>query len=105
MTPPPFSGAPSHVPRIRASQPGRSMWTRRRLHTLMTQRMEGFHFICVTNREPYIHVRQAGALRCVEPDSGVVTAMNPVLRATGGTWIAHGSGSADWETADNKGRL
>ncbi len=39
------------------------------------------------------------------PASGLVTALDPVMRAGGGTWIAHGSGSADRETADARGRL
>lgn len=83
----------------------RHQWTRKRLHSLITQRLEGFRFVCVGNREPYIHMRKGGVLRCIEPDSGVVTALGPVLRATGGTWVAHGSGSADRETADERGRL
>jgi trehalose 6-phosphate synthase len=83
----------------------RFTWTRERLHSLVTKRLEGFRFICVANREPYIHVSGPRGIRCVEPDSGVVTALDPVMRATGGTWIAHGSGSADRETADPKGRL
>ena len=83
----------------------RHQWTRKRLHSLITQRLEGFRFVCVGNREPYIHMRKGGAIRCIEPDSGVVTALGPVLRATGGTWVAHGSGTADRETADERGRL
>ena len=83
----------------------RFTWTRERLHSLITKRLEGFRFICVANREPYIHVAGPRGIRCVEPDSGVVTALDPVMRATGGTWIAHGSGSADRETADPQGRL
>ena len=77
--------------------------------------------IVVANREPYIHVRRTRPAKGVwnwlrgrkdsvgiewtRPASGLVTALDPVLRATGGTWIAHGSGSADRETADARGRL
>ncbi len=81
------------------------MWTRERLQDLVSERLAGFKFIAVANREPYIHVRSGAELRCIEPDSGVVAALDPVMRATGGTWIAHGSGSADRETADASGRL
>jgi trehalose-6-phosphate synthase len=80
------------------------MWNRERLQDLVTERLSGFKFIAVANREPYIHVRHGAELRCIEPDSGVA-ALDPVMRATGGTWIAHGSGSADRETADARGRL
>jgi trehalose-6-phosphate synthase len=81
------------------------MWTRDRLQGLLSDRLSGYKFICVANREPYIHVRTTSGIRCTEPDSGVVSALDPILRATGGTWIAHGSGSADRETSDEKGRV
>jgi trehalose 6-phosphate synthase len=67
--------------------------------------LSDYRFICVGNREPYIHVKTPTGIRCTEPDSGVVSALDPVLRATGGTWIAHGSGSADRETVDEKGHV
>jgi hypothetical protein len=34
------------------------------------------------------------------PAGGVVTAIEPVMRACSGTWIAHGSGSADAQVVD-----
>jgi trehalose 6-phosphate synthase len=80
-------------------------WSPARLHALVTERLSGFKFVAVANREPYIHVRTPDGPVCVEPDSGVVAALNPVMRASGGTWVAHGSGSADRETSDAKGRL
>ena len=76
------------------------MWNSESLHKLVETRLKGFRLICVSNREPYIHVRGPSGIRCVEPASGVVSALDPVMRATGGVWIAHGSGSADRETAD-----
>ena len=82
-----------------------SMWTRERLHSLLSDRLADYRFVCVANREPYIHVKTPSGIRCTEPDSGVVSALDPVLRATGGTWIAHGSGSADRESVDEKGRV
>ena len=48
--------------------------------------------IVVSNREPYIHVRDDDGIRCSDPASGLVTALEPVMRACSGTWIAHGSG-------------
>ena len=41
----------------------------------------------------------------MRPASGLVTALDPVMRACGGTWIAHGSGSGDREVSDAKGRV
>jgi trehalose 6-phosphate synthase len=39
------------------------------------------------------------------PASGLVTALEPILCACDGTWIAHGSAEADRETVDAKDRL
>ena len=49
----------------------------------------------MANREPYIHVRTPDGVRLQRPASGLVTALEPVMRACSGTWIAHGSGTAD----------
>jgi trehalose 6-phosphate synthase len=81
------------------------MWSRERLRVLVTDRLAGFRLVAVANREPYIHVRTPSGVTCVQPDSGVVAALDPVMRAAGGTWVAHGSGTADRDTADKKGRL
>ena len=59
----------------------------------------------VSNREPYMHQRNGKALDVVVPPSGLVTALEPVLNACDGTWIAHGSGSADAEVVDAADRL
>ncbi|MEO6928467.1 MAG: trehalose-6-phosphate synthase, partial [Casimicrobiaceae bacterium] len=56
--------------------------------------------IVVSNREPYMHMRNGDHIDVVRPASGLVTALEPVMRACSGTWIAHGSGSADRETVD-----
>jgi trehalose-6-phosphate synthase len=57
--------------------------------------------IVIANREPYIHQRKPdGQIEVVRPASGLVTALEPILRHCGGIWIGHGSGSADHETAD-----
>jgi trehalose 6-phosphate synthase len=72
---------------------------------MVSESLKDYRLICVGNREPYSHEFTPSGIRCVEPASGVVSALDPVMQATGGTWIAHGSGSADWETADAMGRL
>lgn len=62
--------------------------------------------VVVANREPYAHQwERDGSARIDRPASGVVTAIEPVLRAFGGTWIAHASGSADRAFSDHAGRL
>jgi trehalose 6-phosphate synthase len=65
----------------------------------------GNQLVVVSSREPYLHVRRDGKPHPVVPPGGVVTAIDPVLQACGGVWIAHGTGEADRETADSAGRL
>ena len=61
----------------------------------------GDQVIVVSNREPYIHERSDdGSIVVKRPASGLVTAVEPVMRACSGTWIAHGSGSADRDVVD-----
>ena len=83
-------------------------WSRARLVSLFKERLNGIRVVVVANREPYIHNRVAGSdsgVAWIRPASGVVTALDPIMRATGGVWIAHGSGSGDHETSDEHGRL
>jgi trehalose 6-phosphate synthase len=83
-------------------------WSRDRLVSLLKERLSGIRVVVVANREPYIHNRVGpigGELTWIRPASGLVTALDPIMRATGGVWVAHGSGSGDHETADDHGRL
>lgn len=82
------------------------LWTESRLRDLVHARLGVSSFFVVSNREPYIHeLNPPGPPRCVRPASGVVTALDPILRASGGTWIAHGSGKADFLAVNSKGKL
>jgi trehalose 6-phosphate synthase len=67
--------------------------------------MRGNDVIIVSNREPYIHVKTKDGIKVQHPASGLVTALEPVMRACSGTWIAHGSGNADRETVDRNDRV
>lgn len=81
-------------------------WTPRRLKHTLTQHLHGERIIVLANREPYMHDKTAdGAVRVLHPASGLVTAMEPVMRACGGIWVAHGSGSADRDTVDRNSRV
>jgi trehalose 6-phosphate synthase len=80
-------------------------WTPKSLHDLLGDALPGAEVIIVANREPYIHNRSDGAIILQTPASGLVSALEPVMRACGGTWIAHGSGTADRETVDAHDRL
>jgi trehalose-6-phosphate synthase len=62
--------------------------------------------VVIANREPYAHeFGEKGEVVVQQPASGLVTAIEPILRSCGGTWIAHASGSADRVRADAAGRV
>ncbi|MDD5617778.1 MAG: trehalose-6-phosphate synthase [Candidatus Omnitrophica bacterium] len=82
-------------------------WTEAKLRNLVLAKLGENAFCVVSNREPYMHVIEdtSGEVRCIRPASGVVTAIDPILRACGGTWIAHGSGNADRKFVNSKNKL
>jgi trehalose 6-phosphate synthase len=80
-------------------------WTPDTLREILHRELRDQDVIVVSNREPYIHVHQGNAIVVQRPASGLVTAMEPIMRACSGTWIAHGSGSADHEVVDAKNRI
>ena len=84
----------------RLREAGESSWTADRLSVQLRSRLEGSSLFVVSNREPYMHQRNGKSLEVVVPPSGLVTALEPVLNACDGTWIAHGSGNADSEVVD-----
>ena len=85
---------------------GGGRWTADRLHRVLTESLEGDGVVILANREPYIHDRApGGALSVRHPASGLVTALEPVMRACSGVWVAHGSGSADRQVVDARDRV
>ncbi len=82
-----------------------SSWTADRLAIQIQTRLEGGRLFVVSNREPYSHQRNGKELEVIVPPSGLVTALEPVLDACDGTWIAHGSGDADRDVVDAHDRL
>src|SRR6267378_4817208 len=81
-----------------------SLWTAERLRVSLRGKLRDKPLFVVSNREPYMHVfsEKDKSINVIVPASGVVTALEPVLRACNGTWIANGSGSADREIVDVK---
>ena len=81
------------------------MWTKESLTDLIESKLGGLRFILVSNRQPYMHRYVGESVECVQPVSGLTAALEPVMRASGGTWVAHGSGDADQAFVDNAGRI
>jgi alpha,alpha-trehalose-phosphate synthase [UDP-forming] len=84
----------------RLREASESMWTADRLAVQIQTRLEGSRLFVVSNREPYAHQHNGKSIDVVVPPSGLVSALEPVLNACDGTWIAHGSGDADREVVD-----
>ena len=85
-----------------------SLWTAERLRVSLSNKLQNKPLFVVSNREPYMHVYNNGnngSMQVIVPASGLVTALEPVLLASNGTWVANGSGSADREMVDARDRL
>ncbi len=90
---------------VRARDEGQIAWTPESLRAILHGELRGEDIIAVSNREPYIHQRVGNQIEVQRPASGLVTALEPIMRACSGTWIAHGSGSADRDAVDEQDRV
>jgi trehalose 6-phosphate synthase len=89
--------------RLRTS--AEAIWTPERLRVEMENLLHGKKLIVVSNREPYMHIHEGKDIKCIVPASGLITAMEPILKACSGLWIASGSGDADKETVDKHNKV
>jgi trehalose-6-phosphate synthase len=72
---------------------------------VIKEKMKDYQLFVVSNREPYIHQWKEDRIECLRPASGLTVALDPMMQACGGIWIAHGSGSADRETVDTQQKV
>jgi trehalose 6-phosphate synthase len=85
----------------RTRDESQTSWGPDALRRILRQDLKGDEVLIVSNREPYIHTRRKdNVIEIQRPASGLVTALEPIVRATSGTWIAHGAGNADRDTVD-----
>ena len=89
--------------RLRTS--AEAIWTPERLKVEMENLLQGKKMIVVSNREPYMHIHEGKEIKCIVPASGMITAMEPILKACSGLWIASGSGDADKETVNKHDKV
>jgi trehalose-6-phosphate synthase len=100
-----------HVARAAAEEEARlrdaslAQWTAERLRIAVQTKLRANRIFAVSNREPYEHAWKGNEVVCSVPPSGLVTALEPILRACDGTWIAQATGDADRQTADDSGHL
>lgn len=67
--------------------------------------LRGRQLIVVSNREPYEHRRTPLGIEVARPAGGLTAALDPVLSEAGGAWVAWGSGDADFDVTDDRGRV
>ncbi len=89
--------------RLRTS--AEAIWTPERLRVEVENLLQKKRIIVVSNREPYMHIHVGKEIKCIVPASGMITAMEPILKACSGLWIAAGTGDADKETVDKSGKV
>ncbi len=82
-----------------------AIWTPERLKVEIENLLHNRKMIVVSNREPYMHIHEGKKIKCIIPASGMITAMEPILKASGGLWIASGTGDADKETVDKNDKI
>jgi trehalose-6-phosphate synthase len=82
-----------------------AIWTPERLKVEIENLLKGKKMIVVSNREPYMHIHEGKEIKCIVPASGMITAMEPILKACSGLWIASGTGDADKETVDKNDKV
>lgn len=80
-------------------------WTPQALQQVVREHLRSPEMLVVSNREPYIHNATPQGPVMQVPASGMVTALEPIMRACSGTWVAHGSGSADRDVVDRHDRI
>lgn len=89
----------------RVRDEGQVSWTPCTLKEILHRELKGDEVLIVSNREPYQHVRRGQEFDIQFPASGLVTALEPVMRACSGTWIAHGGSDGDRATVDEHDRV
>jgi trehalose 6-phosphate synthase len=81
------------------------MSSQKTLKDLVKKKLKNHLFVVASNREPYVHTYAGEEVVCIKPASGVTTALDPILKASNGIWVAHGSGDADKSVVDPNGRI
>ncbi len=84
---------------------GEALWTEERLKQFVRNQLNDTPLFVVSNREPLIHQWRGRKIETIAPASGLVTALEPIMRACGGLWIAHGSGDADRKTVNDQDKI
>ncbi len=80
-------------------------WTKEDLRRLVQREIGTYRLVVVSNRQPYVHELVDGDLRCASPAGGLITAIDPLMQESGGTWIANSGGPGDWYAVDDRNKV
>lgn len=81
------------------------IWTKGSLQAFIKDNMTDYTFIVVSSRQPYVHVFNKGKIECQRGTGGVVSALDPIMKACNGLWVAYGNGDADNKVTDASGKI
>ena len=92
---------------VRTSRPHvRRSWTAERLRTSLAMFHRDESIVVLANREPLRHdYAPNGDVVVRRSGGGLVTALEPVIQACSGIWVAHGDGTADTVMVDDRDGL
>ncbi len=80
-------------------------WSAATLQEFVSSHLPSEQLITVSYRQPYAHCRTNAGITWSTPASGLVTAIEPIMRACRGTWVAVATSDADRAVADEQGAL
>jgi alpha,alpha-trehalose-phosphate synthase [UDP-forming] len=75
-------------------------WSAQTLYEFVRKKLPSEQLISVSYRQPYSHHKEDGKISWSTPASGLVTALEPIMKACRGTWIAVSTGDADRDVVD-----
>ena len=81
------------------------MWTKADLQQLVKREIGDCRLVVVSNRQPYVHQVVDGKVRLDVPTGGLINAIDPLMQACGGTWVAYGSGDGDRLVVESGNRI
>ena len=81
------------------------VWSKEQLGNKIKSIIGDRMLIIASNREPYVHTYKEGKIEYIRPVGGAVTALDPVMRVSKGTWVAYGSGNADKDVVDKNDEI
>ncbi|MBX4210424.1 trehalose-6-phosphate synthase [Candidatus Parcubacteria bacterium] len=80
-------------------------WTKRSIEKIQEEILKDYSLVVVSNAEPYVHVYSTEGIKVARGTGGVITAIEPIVKISGGLWVAHGRGSADFDVLDKSGKI